>query len=132
MKEQLDEHSIKSLVSYRIKRAHETLEEAQYMFDGGYHNAAVNRLYYSCFYAVMALLLQNGIQAQTHKGVKSMLGLHFVATGKLSPHYGGIYSTLFEKRHSNDYDDFVYCDCNLVKHLLPAAAQFIQAIEQLI
>ena len=31
----------------------------------------------------VALLLKYDIQTQTHNGVKTMLGLHFVATGKL-------------------------------------------------
>lgn len=132
MKEHLDNESIRSLVAYRIQRSHETMEEARYMLEGGYCNAAINRIYYASFYAVMASLLNNDIQAQSHKGVKAMLGLHFVANGKLSAKLGAVYSTLFEKRHSNDYDDFVYCDPEMAKELLPQADEFVQAIEQLI
>ena len=39
-----------------------------------------------------------------------MLGLHFVSTGKLPIKIGKIFGTLFEKKHSGDYDDFAYCD----------------------
>ncbi len=36
-------------------------------------------LYYACYYAVAALLLKYDIQTQTHNGVKTMPGLHFVS-----------------------------------------------------
>ncbi|MDR2058337.1 MAG: HEPN domain-containing protein [Dysgonamonadaceae bacterium] len=44
----------------------------------------MNRLYYACYYAVTALLINSGIEAQTHAGVRRMLALHFTKTEKLS------------------------------------------------
>lgn len=41
----------------------------------------------------------------THAGVKQMIGLHFVATGRMSRELGRCFSLLFERRHSSDYDD---------------------------
>lgn len=113
MKEKLDEDSKKALVTYRIQRAYETLKEAEVMKREAFYNAAINRLYYACYYAAIALLLKYDIQAQTHNGVKTMLGLHFVSTGKLPLKVGKTFGTLFEKRHSGDYDDFAYCDQEL-------------------
>ncbi len=84
MKDTLDAESKQALVQYRLERGVNSLEEAQYMAKGGYYNAAINRLYYACYYAVVALLLKNDIPAQTHHGVRSMLGLHFTSKGKLS------------------------------------------------
>ena len=46
------------LISYRLKRAKEVFEEAEQIAKMGHWNSSVNRLYYSCFYAVSALLLQ--------------------------------------------------------------------------
>ena len=54
------------------------------MIRESFYNAAVNRMYYACYYAAVALLLKYDIQTQTHNGVKTMLGLHFISTGKLS------------------------------------------------
>lgn len=75
MKEILDEESKKALIVYRMQRSHETLKEAKVMIRETFYNAAVNRLYYACYYATVALLLKYDIQTQTHNGVKTMLGV---------------------------------------------------------
>lgn len=89
-------------------------------------------MYYACYYATIALLLKNNIQTQTHNGVKTMLGLHFVSTGKLPLRIGKTFTTLFEKRHSGDYDDFIFCDKEMVDELFPQAELFIQSVDGLL
>ena len=83
MKDILDEESRKALIAYRMQRAYDTMKEAEVMIRETFYNAAINRMYYACYYATVALLLKNNIQTQTHNGVNTMLGLHFVSTGKL-------------------------------------------------
>lgn len=39
-------------VRYRIETAYKTLEAAKILAENGFWNSAVNRLYYSLFYAV--------------------------------------------------------------------------------
>lgn len=50
-----------TLITYRLERAHESLEEAKILFERDFANTFVNRLYYACFYAVSALLLTKGL-----------------------------------------------------------------------
>lgn len=132
MKEILDEDSRRALIAYRIQRAYETLKEAEVMIRESFYNASVNRMYYACYYAAVALLLKFDIQAQTHNGVKTMLGLHFISTGKLPLKIGKTFSTLFEKRQSGDYDDFVYCDREMVEDLYPQVKLFIDSIKEML
>ena len=132
MKEILDEQSRKELIVYRLDRANETMLEANLLANEGFYNAAINRLYYACFYAVQALLLKNQITATTHAGVKSMLGLHFVSKGLLPKELGKTFSRLFEIRHSGDYDDFAYCDKEMTDEFTPKANAFINKIKELI
>lgn len=127
MKEQLDEESQRALVAYRCQRSAETMREAEVMFREKFYNAAVNRLYYACYYAVSALLLQKGIQANTHKGVKTMFALHVVTTGEMAEDIAIAYFTLFEKRHSSDYDDFVFFNRSATLELINQAHLFIEA-----
>lgn len=131
MKQELTPEHRAALVEYRLERAHCTLEEADYMRNGNYYNAAVNRLYYACFYATSALLIAKGIETATHNGVKTMLSYHFVRTGLLDLEHGATFSNLFDKRHSGDYEDFAYCDAALVDYLCPRAESFIRAVEEL-
>lgn len=132
MNDILDAGSIDDLIKYRLQRASETLEEADYTAKGGYFNAAINRLYYCCYYAATALMLANGLSTGSHRGIKTMLGLHFVKTGKLDPKYGRIYQQLFENRQSGDYEDFIYCDLELFNELRPQAEDFINTIASLV
>lgn len=131
MKHTLDSGSTDDLISYRLQRAGETLVEADYNAKGAYFNAAVNRLYYSCYYAASALMLSHNLDSSSHKGIKTMLGLHFIKTGTLDVKYGRIYQQLFENRQSSDYEDFVYCDEELFNTLRPQASDFIEEITRL-
>ena len=131
MKQQMDNETRSALMEYRLQRAHITLEEADLLYGGGYYNAAVNRLYYACYYAAVALLLSRSIETATHNGVKTQLSMHFVRTGLLSIEHSTTFGLLFDKRHSSDYSDFAYCDAGLVELLRPRAEAFIDAVEKL-
>ena len=50
------------LVQYRLANAKKTLREVDLLIQNRLWNIAVNRLYYACFYAVTALLLNNEIK----------------------------------------------------------------------
>jgi uncharacterized protein (UPF0332 family) len=131
MKQQqtLTEESRNALVAYRLQRAKETLLEADTLITDKFYNTAVNRLYYACFYAVIALLVKNNITAHTHQGVKQMFSMHFIAAGKIDKKYAQFYAQLFNDRISGDYDDFLQYDYDKVAFLRPQAEEFIQAIE---
>ena len=132
MNEVFDEQSRWSLVRYRIERADETIIEARLLASEGHYNAAMNRLYYACFYAALALLVANGVATSSHAGVKTMLGLHFVSKDLLDKEHGKTFSRLFEIRHSGVYDDFVYCDKEMTDEYTPKAEAFITQIKELL
>ncbi len=131
-KHELDQKSIDALVVYRLERANETLLEAQTLIENNFFNAAVNRIYYACYYAVIALLVKNRISAHSHSGVKQMPGLHFVVNGKLSTENARFYNQIFNDRITGDYDDFISYKKKMVEEMLPKAKSLITAINQLI
>jgi uncharacterized protein (UPF0332 family) len=122
----------KEIVKYRLSRAHETLREVDILIENKLWNTAINRLYYSCYYAVNALLINKKIQAQTHAGVRQMFGLHFVKTGRIDKEFGKFYSIIFDKRLTGDYDDFVDHKEEDVLFLKSKAEKFIQETDKLI
>jgi len=118
----------KSVVQFRMEKAKNTFSELPLLIDNTLWQNAANRLYYACYYAVSALLVQNGIEAQTHHGVINQLGLHFVRTGLLSIEQGKFYQRLFELRQTSDYSDWVVIDKNDIEPLIERADIFINAI----
>ena len=121
-----------AIVLYRIRRAHQSFDEAALMCSCGHFNAAINRLYYACYYAATSLLAKNNVQIRSYNSVKSLLFTHFVSKGLLSSELGNSFVILQKNRHSGDYDDFVYCDKEMVDELTPKARDFIDAVKDLI
>ena len=120
------------LVSYRLERARETLTDAHILADAGRWNPCVNRLYYACFYAVSALLIQEGLSASRHTGLRSLFNRHFVRTNKITRDEARIFNDLFERRQEVDYVDFVSFEESQVRSWLPEAEAFVESIAALI
>jgi uncharacterized protein (UPF0332 family) len=57
-------------IRYRFHRASESFEDALILLQNKRWNTIINRLYYSCYYAVTALLLKNNIDTHTHDGAR--------------------------------------------------------------
>lgn len=120
------------VVEYRIQKANSTLAEIPVNIKHGFWVTAVNRMYYACYYAVSALLIQRGINAQTHAGVRQLFGKEFVLSGKVSIAQGRFYSKLFSNRQSGDYEDFIQITEEQVLHFHPQVILFIDTIKSLI
>lgn len=71
---------LETLIHYRLERAQESLEDARLLAAADRWNACVNRLYYSCFYAVSALLVRDGLSSSKHTGGRSLFNRHYVRT----------------------------------------------------
>ena len=56
----------KDLVNYRLSRAKDTFEDALILAENGKWNSTINRLYYSAYYAVMALLISKNLNPTLH------------------------------------------------------------------
>lgn len=129
MKDQFDSSSLEEFVYYRIKRAEETLSEADLLAKNGFYSGAINWLYYACYYTVTALLIANYINASTHNGVRAMFALKYIKSGKMDMSHGKFFNEIFEKRHSNDYDDFAFCDKETFEYFRPKSEELIKAIK---
>jgi uncharacterized protein (UPF0332 family) len=120
------------LIDYRITRAHGTLKEIDILIENKLWNTAINRLYYACYYAVIALLLKHEIKTQTHSGVRQMFGLHFIKNGMIDKNLGKFYTDIFDLRHTGDYDDYIDFTEDDVLDLLEPAKKLVKTIETLL
>lgn len=92
----------------------------------------MNRLYYACFYAVSALLVQEGMSSSRHAGIRSLFNRHFVKTGKISVETAWIFNDLFERRQEGDYVDFVRFEESQVRSWMPPAEAFVETVTNLL
>lgn len=82
-------------------------EEVPVQKDAHLWNLLANRLYYAVFHAVSALLIKNGIQVSSHKGLHMMLNEKFVRTGVFSEADRLVLTQLEALRHQGDYNCFL-------------------------
>ena len=121
-----------TLIRYRMDRSKEVLSAARLMYEKGYYNDAVNRLYYFCFYAVIALLATEGVHPGKHTAVRAFLNKNWIKTGKLSKETGWLYNTLFDRREKGDYGDYFRFNADDVEDWLKKVEKAIEEIFQVI
>ena len=119
-------------ISYRISKSKEIYQDALLLADNMRWNSCVNRLYYSSYYLVSALLYKNDIKAETHNGIKTQLFLNYVKNNKLERRFGKLYSHLFDWRQETDYADFIEFDSETVIPLLEEVEELNIALDKLI
>lgn len=119
-------------IDYRVLKSNEAFEDVVLLADNQRWNSCINRLYYSCFYLVGALLYKYSIKAETHNGAKTQFNLHFVKPGKIDMKYGKLYTNLFDWRQESDYADFTDFDGETVLPLLEQVAALNEVLLGLI
>lgn len=125
-------HHHDDYIKYRIGRAWDTLDDARILAEKGKWNSAINRLYYSAYYAVMALLLKKGLKPATHNGTKSSFTENFIKSQVIDKKFGKLYSQLFTFRQKGDYDDLFDFDEKKVKPYFEPVKELIELIESLV
>lgn len=111
-------------IKYRINKSRETFEDATLLCENQRWNSAVNRLYYSSFYLVSALIYKAGIKAVSHNGTKTQFNLHFIKPGIISLEHGKLFANLFDWRQETDYADFIDFEKEFVIDLLANTKNF--------
>jgi uncharacterized protein (UPF0332 family) len=125
-------HTRNDYLKYRIERAWKTFEDAKTLATNKSWNSSMNRLYYACFYAVLALFAKYNINSRTHSGTKTQFSLHFVKTGKLDKESGMLYGDLFDLRQKGDYGDLFDFEEQHITALIPKVEEFLIKIDTLI
>jgi len=128
----LNETERKEVVKFKLEKARDTFAEIFFQMENRFYRTAANRLYYACYYAVTALLVNDGYETHTHNGVKTLLGLHYITSGKIDKSFGKMYRQLFNLRQDGDYEDWFDIEEEDVQPFVEPAEKFIAEIENLI
>jgi hypothetical protein len=89
-------------------------------------NDAVSRAYYAAFHYARALLLGDGLEPRTHRGVFSLLEERFEKTGRLSPAAVSSFARLQTFRGFADYDASERLTAERAAEEVAAARSFVE------
>jgi uncharacterized protein (UPF0332 family) len=120
------------LINYRREKAKETLADVKLMFGQVSLFTTVNRIYYSVFYIVLALLLTKNLYSSKHSGVRSIFNKEFIKTGIIKEEFGKFFNTIFEFRQKGDYGDFIEFEKDKVEVWLKEAESLVAAMDKII
>ena len=119
-------------IQLKIDKAKTLLSEAQILVAHKGYNSIISRLYYACYHATCALLLTQGLQSKTHKGLVVVLHKEFVLKGNFDSEKSSFFARLLQEPMDEDYGDFVVMDYQTTFEFLEPAKEYIHYIEQLI
>jgi len=122
----------KTLIEYRINQVWETVNEADLMIKNSSFRAAVNRIYYSMFYLLLALGLKYEFSTSKHQQLIGWFNKNFILTGKINRKYGKILRKVYQNRVKGDYEPIVNFDEETVKSMFTDMKEFIATIMKLI
>ena len=124
-----DEHKL-ALISYRMERSKESLEAAQILLDNNLLTSSMNRIYYSMFYAVHALLILHDVSFSKHAQVKGYFNREFINKGIFPVELGKLYNKIFEYRQKFDYVDLNIPDAKMVADHIQKAREFVHRLDE--
>lgn len=122
----------KTLINYRLERANESIKAAELMLENEMYIPAMNRIYYSMFYAVQALLILKESTFSKQGQVKGFFNKEFIKTGVFPKEFGKLFNTVFEYRQKFDYVDLIIPEEGLISDYISKANNFVQKITEFI
>ncbi len=123
---------IEALISYRMERSRESIRAAEIMLENEMFAISMNRVYYSMFYAVQALLVLHKVSFSKHGQVKGYFNRELIKKGIFSVDMGKLYNKVFEYRQKFDYVDFAVPDRDMVSEYIEKAGEFHARINEYI
>ena len=119
-------------VLYWWNKALESLKAARRELAAQGYSFAINRAYYALFYAVSALLLEEGHRFSKHSGVRAAFNRDIIRPGRLHRKHGDLYNQLFRDRQEGDYVEFTAFDAPYVQEKIDACEEFLAHLRPLL
>ena len=115
-----------ALVRQRFRQATDTLKEAEFLLTKEMLRGALNRCYYSIFYATLALLAIRQLGSSKHSGVIDLFHREFVKSGLFPITTAKLLAKAFELRCKSDYKEFIEPDKEQVAKMFESAKTFVE------
>jgi uncharacterized protein len=104
----------------------DALQAAKALLQVQLHNDAVSRAYYAAFHYGRALLLLEGLEPKTHRGVVGLLMEHYEKPRRLGEGVVSVLARLQTFRHLADYDAGTRISQERAQTEVAAAQEFVE------
>jgi uncharacterized protein (UPF0332 family) len=104
----------------------DALHAAQALLHVQLYNDAVSRAYYAAFHYARALLLLEGLEPKTHRGVVGLLMEHYEKPGRFAEGVVSALARLQTFRHLADYDTGSRISQERARTEVAAAHEFVE------
>lgn len=122
----------KPLAKSYLKCCISALTDADYAIAAARWKNAAGRIYYAVYYAVCALLANDGIRLKSHRGAKNLLNQKYVLTGTIDVELAHFFAELESLRDEADYDSFFEATKEDILDYRPKAEAFIATVKKLL
>ena len=117
------------LSKYRIQESKDSLIVAENCLNDGFYKDAINRSYYSAFYAIKAILALDTVDFKRHKDVVAYFKKEYVATGIFQREIGRRLGILKQLREKSEYDDFYIASKEKAEEQLETTKIILSSVE---
>ena len=128
----IDNQDRLDLVLYRLSEARDTQADVELLISHNRLRGAINRIYYSMFYSLLALGLKYEFETSKHAQLIGWFNKSFIQEGLIDSKYGKIINKAFNRRTKGDYDSYIEFDIDTVKEMYEEMKDFNITIEQFI
>ena len=120
------------LIAYRRTKAFETLNDAEKLVDLNMLAIAMNRIYYSGFYIVNALMLIDNKKFTKHRLVIGWFNKEYLKPNIINREIGKLLNASYERRTALDYHDYTTVTKFEARFYLKEMKKFIAEVDELI
>jgi len=128
----IDNQDRLGLIQYRLSEAKDTQSDVELLISHDRLRAAINRIYYSMFYSLLALGLKYEFETSKHVQLIGWFNKTFIQSGLIEKNYGKIINKAFIRRTKGDYDSFIEFEMETVIEMYEEMKDFNSAIERFI
>lgn len=122
--------SLTELSVYRYNRADEELNNAKDMLASGKYKLALNRSYYTVFYAIKAVNALDEFDSSKHSGVIAHFNQYHVKTGEFPKEVSKIIGSASSMREHADYEDFFVASRSEAEKQIQGAEYFVRLVAE--
>ena len=120
------------LARYKLERAREEIDTAEFLFHNERLKAANNRAYYSIYYSLTAVLCLEPIAFKRHKDTLGYFNKNYVHTGIFPEEIGRNISKAQKVRHASDYDEFYVASKEEAENQIRTAKMIADLVDKFI